>query len=53
MSMAGPYALDFGAVLSMGAAMDADLSLLAAALPGVERAILDGLTGETDGGEDG
>lgn len=40
--------MDFGAVLAMGAALDADIELLAEVLPAVESAILTGLAGETD-----
>lgn len=47
--MGGPFGLDFGAVLMMGAAMGADLELLADVLPDVEAARIAGLRGE--GGE--
>ncbi len=39
--MGGPYALDFGAVLSMGTAQGADMSMLAELLPSMERILLD------------
>ncbi len=35
-----PFALDFGAVLAVGAAMQVDLGLLADALPAAESAIV-------------
>lgn len=41
-SIMRPVALEFGTVLAMGEALDADLSLLARVLPGVEAAILVG-----------
>jgi hypothetical protein len=45
--MGGPYALDFAAVLAMGQAQGADMALLAALLPTVERILLDQLTEDT------
>lgn len=38
-----PYALDFGAVLSMGQAQGADMPMLAAVMPAIERVLLDKL----------
>jgi hypothetical protein len=38
--------MDFNAVLSMGTALGVDQHLLASVLPGVERAIVIGLSGE-------
>lgn len=48
--MGGPFALDFGAVLAMGQAQQADMHLLSQLLPPVERILLDRLT--DDGGPD-
>ncbi|WP_370169823.1 DUF7697 family protein [Sphingobium abikonense] len=39
--MGAPYALDFGAVLSMGTAQGADMTMLAELLPSMERILLD------------
>lgn len=44
--MTRPIGLDYPAVFAMGAALGADMELLAGALPGVENAILAGLSGE-------
>ena len=49
--MGTPFGLDFGAVMMMGAAIGADLELLADALPAAEAAIINGLRDE--GGEEG
>ncbi|MBM3929146.1 MAG: hypothetical protein FJ335_11935 [Sphingomonadales bacterium] len=51
---APPYGLDFGAVLSVGAARGVDMMLLSTVLPDIERAIITNLhaDGETDGGGD-
>lgn len=46
--MGGPFALDYGAVMQVGAAMGADAGLLADVLPAVEGFILAGLKGEDD-----
>ena len=43
--------LDFGAVMTMGAALEADIAMLADVLPIVENLILAGLRDE--GGDDG
>ncbi|WP_176400282.1 DUF7697 family protein [Sphingobium sp. Z007] len=42
--MSAPYALDFGAVLAMGSAQNADITLLAQVLPTIEHILLDQLT---------
>lgn len=48
--MAGqPFALDFGAIMTMGAALGADLEMLADVLGDVEAAIINQYAG--DGGE--
>lgn len=44
-AMSGPFGLDFGAVMMMGAARGADLALLADVLPACEAAILIGRDG--------
>jgi hypothetical protein len=41
--MAGAAGLDFGSVMAMGSALDADPELLASVLPGCERALLEAL----------
>jgi hypothetical protein len=41
--MGGPFGLDFGAVLAMGAALGADQRMLAELLPAMEKAALDRL----------
>jgi hypothetical protein len=46
-----PIGLDFPALLAMGAALGADMELLAGVLPGVENAVLAGLSGEADPAE--
>lgn len=46
--MGGAYALDFGAVLSVGAARQVDLPLLADVLPACEAAILIGRDDRSD-----
>lgn len=51
--MAGtPVGLDFGAIMTVGAALGADLSLLAEILPDVELTIIAGLSGDTDPDEE-
>lgn len=49
----GPYGLDFGAVLALGNAQQADMTLLAQVLPPIERILLDQIAEETpdDGAE--
>lgn len=42
--MGAPYGLDFGAVMALGAAQNADMPLLAQVLPPIERILLDQLT---------
>ncbi len=44
----GPYALDFGSILAMGAAMGADIALLADLLPSVEPVIVKAYREEAD-----
>lgn len=44
--MGQPFALDFGAVMNVGAAKAVDLHLLADTLPSAEAAILRGLNDE-------
>jgi len=51
--MGGPYGLDFGAIMTMGAALGADLELLADVLPGIEAARIGGLSGEEEGDDHG
>lgn len=46
-----PFALDYGAVMMMGAALGCDQQLLAEVLPAVECAIVAGLSGD-DGEEE-
>lgn len=46
--MGGPFALDFSAVLAMGGAAGADMTLLAELLPAVERILLEQLTEDED-----
>lgn len=41
-----PVGLDFGAILAMGEALDADRRMLAEVLPAVEGAALDALAGD-------
>lgn len=47
-----PFAIDFGAVMGMGAALGCDLELLADTLPAMERAVIasmnDAMTQEGD-----
>lgn len=43
-----PFALDFGAVMAVGAALDADVEMLADVLPATEAAIV-GQHAPTDG----
>ena len=47
-----PAGLDFGAIMMIGAAQDADLELLAETLPDYEIALLSRLNAEGDDGED-
>ena len=44
--MGTPFALDYGAVMQVGAALGADLALLAEVLPAAEAAIVAGLVDE-------
>ena len=44
--MGAPVGLDFGAIMTMGTALKADLALLADVLPAVEPVIIDNLSGE-------
>lgn len=50
--MGVPFALDFGAVMAVGAARHVDLDLLADVLPSVEAAILSGREGDPDDDEE-
>lgn len=43
-----PVGLDFGAVMTVAAAQDADIELLAECLPEFEIALLAGLSGDVD-----
>ncbi|MGT2515658.1 DUF7697 family protein [Sphingomonas panni] len=47
-----PFALDYGAVMAVGTAMDADLGLLADVLPAAEAAIVSNLVGDDDAGDE-
>lgn len=47
--MGQPFALDFGAVMVMGAALGADMDMLASVLPDAEAAIIAGLSGDAEG----
>lgn len=49
--MGRPFALDFGAVMTVGVAQGADPELLADVLPAVEAAILNSIAGDGDVGE--
>ena len=49
--MTRPVGLEFGTVLAMGEALDADAQLLARVLPGVEAAILVGMNDDGEGEE--
>ena len=49
--MGQPFALDFGAVMQMGAARGVDVALLAEALPHAEAAIVNRLAGAEQEGE--
>lgn len=49
--MGQPFALDFGAVMQMGAARGVDAGLLAEALPHAEAAIVNCLAGVEPEGE--
>lgn len=53
--MGGAFALDFGAIMQMGSALDADLALLAEVLPAVESEIIAALAeaGDDDGDNSG
>lgn len=44
--MGQPYGLDFGAVMTMGTALGADVALLADVLPTAEQEILAALNGD-------
>ncbi|WP_342249383.1 DUF7697 family protein [Sphingomonas sp. OTU376] len=46
--MGQPFALDFGAVISVGSALGADLELLVEVLPDAERSILAALSDDAD-----
>lgn len=46
--MGQPFALDFGAVMIMGAALGADAEMLAEVLPAAEAAIIGGLSSDND-----
>ncbi len=50
--MGGPFALDYGAVLMVGAAMGADLDMLADVLPAAEGAIVLRYQADSEGGDD-
>jgi hypothetical protein len=50
-ALGGPYALDFAAILAMGAAMGADTALLADLLPGIEPVIVNAYRGAADDGQ--
>lgn len=47
--MGQPFALDFGAVMTMGQALDVDLQLLADVLPSVEAVIVNRLAEASEG----
>ena len=47
----GPFALDYGAIMQVGAARGVDLALLSDALPHAEAAIINNLTEQSDVGE--
>lgn len=47
----GPYALDYGAVIMMGAAIDADLDLLVDVIDAAEAAILAQFQRDDEGGD--
>lgn len=49
--MGQPFALDFGAIMQMGAARGVDATLLAEALPHAEAAIVNRLAGAEPEGE--
>jgi hypothetical protein len=49
--MGQPFALDYGAVMAVGAALGADAEILADVLPAAERAIIAGLSGDDDTSE--
>jgi len=44
--MGAPIGLDFGAIMTMGTALKADLALLADVMPAVEPIIIDNLSGD-------
>jgi hypothetical protein len=44
--MGAPIGLDFGAIITMGTALKADLALLADVMPAVEPIIIDNLSGQ-------
>ncbi len=50
-ALGGPYALDYGAILMMAAAMGADTALLTDALPSVEPIIVKAYRENADDGE--
>lgn len=56
MAQFGPFALDFGAIMQVGAARGVDLDLLSEALPHAEAAIISNLTDQApadEGSDDG
>jgi len=44
--MGAPVGLDFGAIMTMGSHLKADLTLLANVMPSVEPIIIDNLSGQ-------
>lgn len=48
--MGQPFALDYGAVMTVGGALGVDTEMLADVLPAAEQAIIDNLRGD-DAGE--
>ncbi|MBW6523435.1 hypothetical protein KZ810_07980 [Sphingomonas sp. RHCKR47] len=53
MAQFGPFALDFGAIMQVGAARGVDLDLLSQALPHVEAAIISNLTDQAPSDQEG
>ena len=49
--MGKPFALDFGAIMAVGAARQVDLGLLADVLPAAERAVIGALLEDDSSGE--
>lgn len=47
--MGQPFALDYGAVMMMGAALGVDAEMLADVLPIAEAAIISAINGDNDG----